>query len=318
MTSSARWPLVSVIVPAYNHAKYIAVCLESIYADTYPEIELIVLDDGSKDETYIIAKRWAEFKAHRFRSVKIERQENQGIAKTLNTMISWANGDFIALLASDDMLITAGLQARVEALQKRPDWLAVFADCVVIDSEGSHVASSGLAYLGACIKRLLDEKSIARELILNWSMPGPVFMARREAYDRDVGVGPYDESLAYEDRYMYVRLLSRRAVGFLNKTVAGYRVHPHGFTTSPERRWLGLETMVRADRINAPAFDAINRFLLNVNAFHCSCLLNIWKGHYLVPVTLFPLWVASYILKRLLAPRRKQRRVETTLRTKPN
>jgi glycosyltransferase involved in cell wall biosynthesis len=296
-------PLVSVIIPAYNHARYIEECLESVYTDSYPEIEVLVLDDGSSDDTFEVARRWREAHPGRFRQFRLERQENQGITRTLNRLISWTQGDFVALLASDDLLIDGGLLARVNELENQPDLFAVFGDCTVINTDGDKIAESGLEFLGANLQSLHNRKHLARELILNWSIPGPGFMAKKSCFDQKNGIGFYDTTLLYEDRYYYIRLLSRNAIKFVKKNVSYYRVHTNNFIVNPGKREISLETVIFSDLKNYSIFRGINRYLLLINIFHCYFVLSIWKKNYVKSFLLFPLWIFCYLIKRLLAPR---------------
>ncbi|MDP9227315.1 MAG: glycosyltransferase family 2 protein, partial [Actinomycetota bacterium] len=93
-------PLVSVVIPAYNHARYIASTLDSVVREGYPNLEILVLDDGSTDQTFAAATAWAE--RNQRIPIQVTQQENAGLTKTLNRLLEAANGDFVAYLASDD------------------------------------------------------------------------------------------------------------------------------------------------------------------------------------------------------------------------
>lgn len=216
--------LVSVIVPMYNHARYIQQCLDSVYNEDYPNIELIIIDDGSNDESVEVAKKWREYhqgKLHRFH---IETQENRGICKTLNKLISLAQGEYILPLASDDYLLPGNVQLRINALSNHPDWLAVFCDTIVVDENNKLLSDSGIEFHGGRKKILSNQTFMRREMILNWTIPGPVILARKDAYNPTIGIGLYDENLYNEDIDSYYRLLARNALGFIDAKVAAYRI----------------------------------------------------------------------------------------------
>lgn len=225
--AQGKTPLVSVIIPSYNYARYIETCLNSIYDNDYPEIEVTVIDDGSSDGSFEIIQTWRKNHPGRFRAFQVHQQENQGTCRTLNRLVSLAKGEFITALGSDDYLLPDGIRARVDALLAHPGWLAVFGDCIVTDGQGLHCGNSALTVLFKANKQaLLDPRFIANELILRWSAPGPSFMARQVCYDQNLGIGLYDENLhLFEDRDYYLRLLARNALGFIDITVAAYRVH---------------------------------------------------------------------------------------------
>ena len=177
-------PLISVLVPLYNHARYVVECLDSIAASRYPRIEVLVLDDGSTDDSLAIAESWRANNADRFAHFQLRSQANAGITCTLNRLVASSQGEYVALLASDDSLLPDGLSIRHEALQAHPEWLAVFGDCHVMDGDSKRVADSGVSGLyahGARPAALLRPCLIQLELILRWSVPGPVMWTRSVA-----------------------------------------------------------------------------------------------------------------------------------------
>src|SRR5437762_12728182 len=99
MTIPSSDPLVSVILPAFNRGAYIAGALESVMAQTWTRWELIVVDDGSTDETAAVARQYAD--AHR--GVIVLTQDNRGVAAARNTGIRRARGSYIAFIDSDDL-----------------------------------------------------------------------------------------------------------------------------------------------------------------------------------------------------------------------
>jgi glycosyltransferase involved in cell wall biosynthesis len=240
--------LVSVIVPVYNHARFLCACFDSIAAETYPNVELLVIDDGSSDGSFDVAKEWIARNSGRFARVELEKQENAGITVSLNRLLRMTRGDYIVLLASDDILLPGGISARVAALRENPRWLSVIGDCIVIDESGTLIHHSGFRdYAKADKEALQHSQTIETEMIWRWSAPGPVLMSRRTAYFDPLGVGFYPEDLRVEDRYFYLAVLSKHALGFIDVPVAGYRLHPDQSITKPQarvREWV-LETEAR-------------------------------------------------------------------------
>ena len=264
-------PLVSVVVPAYNHAEYIEFCLDSVADSAYASLEILVMDDGSTDDTYVRACTWMENNAHRVDRVSVQRQTNQGINRTLNSLVALAEGDFIAVLASDDALEPNGIALRVSALESHPEWLAVFGDCSIIDEAGREEAMSGLSAVRHDLRALQNPRRIARELILRWYVPGPAMLARSSTYGRACGVGLYDENLEVEDRDFYLRLLAINALGFIPERVARYRMHG---IRSESRQLTVLREGVKSEWGNVAAFKGLNRWLLILVAVRGSASLN--------------------------------------------
>ena len=263
-------PLVSVLVPLYNHEKYIETCLDSIGAEGYPDLELILLDDGSSDRSFALASAWIEAHRERFVRVQVRTQPNAGICRTANRLLQEARGPYIAFVASDDALKPGGLRARVDHLERHPALLAVIGDAEAIDGEGRTLAASTIQDIHRGSRRTLARPGrITRELILRWSIPGPVMLARKTAWDPVLGAGSYDETLALEDRDFYLRLLALGALGFLDLSVARYRIHSLNSCRRPsgDPDLASLQNLIAADikkssTINLHRFKGLDRFLL--------------------------------------------------------
>jgi glycosyltransferase involved in cell wall biosynthesis len=222
-------PKVSVLVPAHNHERYVAEALDSVRDAGYPNIEIVLIDDGSTDSTWERVTRWQQ--ANEAIELVASRQMNAGVVRTLNRLLQGARGQYVALLASDDRLMPGGIASRVEFLDNNPRFKAVFADCRRIDAEGNVTAEhqTGAGYPGARLRLLRDP---AREIVEHWAVPGPVLM-----YDRRtiLDMGAYDESLIHEDWDMYLRLASRDQIAYLDEIVADYRWHGGNAGADPAR-----------------------------------------------------------------------------------
>ncbi len=125
------FPLVSVIIPTYNQARYLPEALDSVLQQTYPSIELIVIDDGSTDETVLIGKRYEQDSR-----VHWIKQTNQGPAHARNHGISQAQGEYICLLDSDDIMHSERVAKQYEVFQKNPSIDIVYTALELIDSQG--------------------------------------------------------------------------------------------------------------------------------------------------------------------------------------
>ena len=118
--------LVSIVIPAYNHENYIVDCLESIKAQTYNNIEIIIGDDCSSDDTFRIAQEWVQVNRDRFtRALVIRNNENKGITKNSNYLISLSEGYYVKDMASDDILDKDAISNMVQCFEEN-DVDAVF------------------------------------------------------------------------------------------------------------------------------------------------------------------------------------------------
>ena len=132
--------LISVLIPAYNHEQYVQQTIHSIIDQTYQNIELIVIDDGSTDSTWEKINELKSDCEKRFTRVVFQTQENAGTCKTLNRLIEQAKGEFIYLIASDDVSMPEAIQMEFEFLSGHNDYILAVGDNFVIDENGGRVA----------------------------------------------------------------------------------------------------------------------------------------------------------------------------------
>lgn len=125
--------LASIIVPSYNHASYVAVALDSALQQSWPDVEIIVVDDGSTDQTIHAVRAIA---ARAQRPLRIIEQANQGAPAAINRGLAEARGEYVAILNSDDLFEPTRLQRCIEALERRKALFA-FSDVTFIDERGS-------------------------------------------------------------------------------------------------------------------------------------------------------------------------------------
>lgn len=212
-------PLHSVCVPAYNHERYIQACLESIFRQTYPNIELIIIDDGSFDRTYQIAAAFVENHGERFARIELHRQTNQGVARTFNRLLELARGDWIHFIASDDILYPRKIQAQWEAVLAFGDssLAMVHGDIDEIDADGKVLLTRNINRPKPGLVRKAYENLLLRNEIY-----APTAAIKRTAL---LELGGYDTSLAIEDLDCWLRLSRKFAIARVPEVMCGYRIH---------------------------------------------------------------------------------------------
>ncbi len=133
-------PLVTAVIPVYNHEKYVAECIRSILNQTYRNIELIVLNDGSKDRSHEMILPLVEECKRRFIRFEYINRENIGLSATLNQALAWARGEYFSALASDDVALPEKIEVLVDALEaKGPTYAAAFGNAWIIDDAGQRI-----------------------------------------------------------------------------------------------------------------------------------------------------------------------------------
>lgn len=128
--------LVSIIVPAYNHEKYIQEAIDSAIMQTYKNIELIVIDDGSNDSTWNKIEEMRAECESRFLRVVFLQQENQGTGMTINKLVALANGKYVHLLSSDDKLSNISTRVLVDFLSQNEEYVLAVGRNLIIDADG--------------------------------------------------------------------------------------------------------------------------------------------------------------------------------------
>ena len=249
VSENVMLPLVSVLIPAFNHERFVQRCLDSVLEDPYPAKELIIIDDGSTDST---GERIADWVAQHSGELPIEyvRRNNRGISATLNELAARARGEFLRLGASDDYLLPGGLDAQVQYLLSHPYKRAVVGDSIVVDQYGHKMYDSGMCDLHRADKRLYSsDDGIRRAVISQWAIGGPVALIRKSALDT---VDRWSEGLRIDDWDFFLRLAACGALGFIDVSVCAYRIH--GANVSRTR-----QTAVRIVNLTESRYVALRR-----------------------------------------------------------
>lgn len=288
--ASAAMPLVSVLIPAFNHEDYVVRCLDSVLDDPYPSKEIVIIDDGSTDQTAERIEAWAE--RHRDEiAIEFVRRENKGIAATLNELAARARGEFLRIGASDDYLLPGGCEVLVRYLMMHPEKSAAIGDCIVVDRYGSKILESGMSDLHHADKRLYrSDEGIRRAVISHWAVGGPVTMLRKNALDT---VARWTEGLRVDDWDLFLRLAARDAIGFIDIKVCAYRLHGENFskTRHTATRIVNLTEARQVALRRLCMFGEPDRTRLRAEAYHIGAKIAFLQGR----TWLVALQMAAYL-----------------------
>lgn len=189
--------VVSVVLPAYNAASSIAVAVASVRAQTFADWELVIVDDGSTDETGEVARAAANEDAR----IRIERIAHGGVVAAHNAGLALATGRFIARMDADDEMFRDRLQEQVALLERRPDLGCV--SCLV-EFGGDPRLARGYALHVEWLNELREPEEIALNRFVESPVSNPSTMVRREVIDE---MGSYRDSDWPEDYEYWLRLL---------------------------------------------------------------------------------------------------------------
>lgn len=216
--TNSHHPLASVIIPNYNHARYLPDAIESILRQDYPTVEIIVVDDGSSDNSREVVAPYGE-------RVRYIWQENQGLSAARNTGIKAALGEFIGLLDADDMFESTFLSTMITTLEAHPTACGVFCGYQFVDENNRllpQIEVHTIPDIGL-YKALLDG---------NFLVPESMFL-RRSCYAE---AGDFDTSLtACEDWDMWLRVSKRRQIVAAPHILTRHRVLPGSMSTDPQK-----------------------------------------------------------------------------------
>lgn len=194
--------LVSVIIPAYNIEKYLAKTVESVIRQTYKNLEIIIINDGSTDKTKKIAQRYAD----KDKRIIIFEQTNKGLSAARNAGFKMANGEYFCIIDADDIMMPGKIEWQVRFLENYPEGDVVYSKVYYFMDEINSVYVRDLATETGS----LVFKSLLRQG--NFISPNAVLF-RRRVFDR---FGGFDESLRSSEDFAYWLYLSSRGVNFLH------------------------------------------------------------------------------------------------------
>ena len=257
-------PLVSVLMPVYNAERYVSQAVESILSQTFNDFEFIILDDGSKDTSLKILKKYAA----KDKRIHLISRENKGVIRTRNDLLAQATGELIAVMDADDVALPDRFALQVEFLNANPNVVCVGGAHELIDEKGRFLTQLLLPEHDKQIQQLA--------LAGHGSICNPCAMIRRAAL---IEIGGYDETLSCaEDLDVWLKLGEIGTLANLKDTILKYRLLKSSISEKNgvlqrqaareicERAWLrrGMEGHFEAEEPWRPTQDAASqhRFML--------------------------------------------------------
>jgi hypothetical protein len=223
-------PLVSVVVPCYNHAHFLGEALESVLAQSYGRIEAFVIDDGSADNTRQVTERHPQ--------VHYRRQANRGAAAARNAGIAESEGDFLVFLDADDRLLPWAVKTGMRALGTDAEIACTIGACRDIGPSGEP--------LGAPDQLLVHEDHYLALLKSCFILSGSSVLFSRWCLE---AVGGFDESFPAGDDYdLYLRIARRFPIRCHGRVLTEYRRHACSLTADPVRTLQGELRALQAQR----------------------------------------------------------------------
>ncbi|MBC2654784.1 glycosyltransferase [Pseudomonas sp. MSSRFD41] len=244
-------PVVTVIIASYNHAPYIEQSILSVINQTYSNIELLVVDDGSKDDSVERIQRLQERYGFDFRV-----QQNQGLTNTLNGAIARARGSLIVPFGSDDIMVPERIAIQVAYMDGKPEVGICAGNIELIDSDGN-LFPEKRQRRDVPFRRLdFEDMFLERKPY----PPAPTLMIRREALDK---VGGFDPNIRLEDLLIELKVThAGYFIDGLNVVMARYRKHA---TNSYKNHRFMIDNILRTYALfsDHPLYDEVRYKALN-------------------------------------------------------
>ena len=216
-----HYPTVSIGIGSYNNAGYLEMLLDSVRAQTYPAIELIVVDDCSTDNSAAVVRNWMQRTGYPV--TFLQHEKNQGLVRTFSDCTRLATGSYVSLVGSDDILAPELIERTVAEFDRQgASCGVVYTDCRLIDADGQEIDPSFLRYFNPTYAAQPPEGNLIVPLLRGLYLPTVTTTVRREALE---AVGPHDETLFSEDLDMWLRISRHFRFVYLPGNLGAYRVH---------------------------------------------------------------------------------------------
>lgn len=246
-------PLVSVVIPSYNHEQFVKDSIQSVIDQDYENIELIIIDDGSQDDSVLKIQEMMESCKKRFVRFEFRNRGNKGLCATLNEALEWCEGDYFCPLASDDIALAHKTRYLVNKIYNS-DYSVVFGQ---IQSIGNATK----------IEKVIEEvEHVFGEILMQENIPSaPAALLKTKAIRE---IGGYNEDVKLEDWYMWLKLTddSKKLISF-NEVVCLYRKHENNTTKNIDHMHNAREQIIKLYSDNILYEEALKKNLL-VKARH--------------------------------------------------
>ncbi|WP_045687100.1 glycosyltransferase family 2 protein [Hymenobacter sp. AT01-02] len=226
---AAGLPLVSIVATCHNHAPFLRHALNSILAQTYPQVEVILIDNGSTDGSPNILQEYAAQQPHWQLHLL---PENIGLCRAFNLGYRQSAGEYLVDFATDDVLLPSRLTQQVALFQQLPAHYGVlYSDAELIDEQGSHLRFH-IRREGNRLHPQPASGEVFAEVLRRYFISTPTMLMRRATLD---ALGGYDETLYYEDFDFWVRAARDWHFQFLDAVTTQKRKHPQAMSRTAYR-----------------------------------------------------------------------------------
>lgn len=216
----SNFPLVSLIIISYNQKVYMEDCMQSLLHLSYPNIELLYLDDCSPDGSFAEACRYEKKIREKFEKVSFTGNViNQGLIKNLNSLVMQCHGKYVKFMAADDFLLPDSIDRMAAFMESNPEYDLVYSNAWH-GNAGTHFPLDSRGLPKEYTQIPPHGRGVFEQLYRNDFIAAPTVMVKRELYER---VGLYDPNLGIEDWDFFLRAARQGNIGYLDAETVMYR-----------------------------------------------------------------------------------------------
>lgn len=229
--------LVTVLMGSYNHEKYISEAIESVLNQTFPDLELIIVDDGSSDSSRDIIRKYQEQDS---RVKPIFHSQNMGIARSANDGLKEAKGKYLTFIGSDDVWLSFKLEKQIDFIKDHEDKI-VWSEGQIINGEGTPTGQVMTQLLFSPKKK---DGNLFQELLQEDFIFGQSTLLKTE-YAQETA---FNENFRYVNDHLFFVALSRKhEFVFIPEPLAKYRLHGRNTTLNNEKTWFKERIILRSN-----------------------------------------------------------------------
>ncbi|MBA1438790.1 MAG: glycosyltransferase [Epsilonproteobacteria bacterium] len=206
--------LVTVVIPAYNHAKYIQEAIDSVIDQTYKNIELIIINDGSSDKTHEKIMEKEEACRNRFVKFTYLNRENKGLINTLNEALNLTHGEYFSMLGSDDYYYRNKIEKQIDFFKNNVQYALHYGNVTFVNSK-SQIIKNGKT-------KSFKSGFVFDKLIYKNFIPLPSVMVKTKIVKE---IGGFDTRFFLEDYPLWLKIAKKYKIGFTTDSLTHYRVH---------------------------------------------------------------------------------------------
>jgi alpha-1,3-rhamnosyltransferase len=285
--------LISVVISAYNHQQYVEKTLQSVLDQTYPRIELIIVNDGSTDHTHDRIQAMLPELQKRMQRVEYRNKANEGVIRSLNLCLSLAKGQYVYFIASDDVAKPEAIEILHDFLAKNSEFGLAVGDNEIIDKNGIRcywdekrnlvhsIDKAGAQTFAEHLQKRRPDVDFGSsdfgtyKTLLSGNYIPNGYLIRKTILDQ---IGGYSEAAPLEDLYLMLQISKTSKLKYIDRILFSYRWHETNVIKQPQQRGfqqqtllleisyakkLGLEKLIKREHVFR--LSGINVFTLKIS-----------------------------------------------------